>query len=260
MRSWPTSVTEPFPLVDRTPIESAALVPQLWTFLGRLEEQFPGGWVLVGGQMVLLLGLEHGQLTRRDTTDADALVNVRVIPDGTARFARFLEAEGLALVGIATGGEGHRFAGGGLSVDLLAPDNIGARADLTTIPPARTIEVPAGTRLLDQPRRCPVRLGDRVVAVPRPDLDAAIVGKAAAMSLVDPVRHAEDLAFLCGLVVDPRVVAAQLTRSDRNWLRNARPLLDDARVWEYATEPAAARSALAFLLSGRGGDHLCGQG
>jgi hypothetical protein len=33
-------------------------------------------------------------------------------------------------------------------VDLLAPDHLGAHADLTTIPPATTTEIPGGSRAL----------------------------------------------------------------------------------------------------------------
>jgi len=247
--SWTTCVPDPFPLIEREPVDVTGLASEMWQLLGRIDDRFPGGWVLVGGQMVLLLGLEHEQLPRRETIDADALINVKVMPDGTARVARFLQAEGLELAGIAVDGQGHRFVGRGLAVDVLAPDNIGTRAALTTVAPARTVKVPAGTRLLRSPRRCPVRAGDAVIAVPRPDLDAAIVGKAAAMSLPHPTRHGEDLAFLCGLVVDPRVIEARLTRSDRRWLTGARGLLDDRRVWRHAADPSAARSTLRFLLA-----------
>jgi hypothetical protein len=239
-------------MVEREPVDVAGLEPEMWQLLGRLDDRFPRGWVLVGGQMVLLLGLEHGQVPRRETIDADALVNVKVMPDGTARVSRFLQAEGLELAGIGADGQGHRFMGHGLSIDVLAPDNLGARAALTTVPPARTVQVPAGTRLLRSPRRCPVRAGTAVVAIPRPDLDAAIVGKAAAMSLPDATRHGEDLAFLCGLVADPRTIEAGLSRSDRRWLAKARPLLDDRRVWRYASDPAAARSTLRFLVEPAG--------
>lgn len=220
----------------------------LWPFLGRLAEEFPGGWVLVGGQMVLLLGLEQGELPQRETDDADALVRVKVLPAGTSQLSAFLEDQGVMLDGVSPGGIGHRFRGEGLTVDVLAPDNIGTRADLTTIRPARTVEVPGGTRLLSSPRRCPVRVAEQVFAIPRPDLPAAIVGKAAALSLPDPSRHAQDLAFLLGLVDDVRTLAAGLTPSDNRWLSHTRQLLENERVWNYSHRPQAARAALLFLL------------
>jgi hypothetical protein len=137
-------------------------------------------------------------------------------------------------------------------VDLLAPDHLGERAMLSTIPPARTVQVPAGTRLLHNPRCCPVRVAGQVHWIPRPDLAAAIVGKAAGLTLPDSRRHAEDLAFLCGVVDDPRAIDDILTKSDRRWLMSAEALLTDGRVWAYAANPDSARSTLTYLLRGPG--------
>lgn len=244
-----SAVPEPFPAIDRPPVDGEQANVHLWPFLGLLAERFPGGWVLIGGQMVLLHGMEHGQLPLRETNDADALVDVRVAPRGTVELAAALTDMGLELEGINTDGVGHRFVGHGLAVDLLAPDHLGERATLTTIPPARTVQVPAGTRLLYSPRRCPVGVAGQVHWIPRPDLVMAIVGKAAALTLADPQRHAEDLAFLCGLVPDPRAMEDALTRSDRKLLMGAQALLDDDRVWAYASDPDRARSTLTYLLS-----------
>ena len=47
-----------------------------------------------------------------------------------------------------------------LAIDVLAPEGVGARADLSTEAPGRTIEVPGGTQAL-QPRR------RRHAAIPR---------------------------------------------------------------------------------------------
>ncbi len=246
-----SAVADPFPTIERPPVDGDQVNGHLWPFLGLLAERFPGEWVLIGGQMVLLHGMENGQLPVRETNDADALVDVRVAPRGTVNIAAALTEMGLELEGINTGGIGHRFVGRGLVVDLLAPDHLGERATLTTIPPARTVQVPAGTRLLHAPRRCPVSVAGQVHWMPRPDLSAAIVGKAAALSLPDSRRHAEDLAFLCGLVADPREVDAVLTNSDRRWLIGAEPLLDEERVWTYAADPDRARSTLMFLLRDR---------
>jgi len=239
---------EPFPAIHRSPVDGEQVSEHLWPFLGLLADRFPGGWVLVGGQMVLLHGMEHGQLPRRETKDADALVDVRIAPKGTVKFAAALIEMGLELEGINTDGVGHHFVGQGLSIDVLAPDHLGARATLTTIAPARTVQVPGGTRFLDAPRRCPVAVDGQVHLIPRPELAAAIIGKAAALSLPDPQRHGEDLAFLCGVVPDPRTIDAVLTKSDRRWLSGAETLLRDDRVWTYAADAARARATLRYLL------------
>lgn len=243
-----SAVPDPFPTIDRPPVDANQVNSHLWPFLGLLADRFPGAWVLVGGQMVLLHGMEYGHLPRRETNDADALIDVRIAPRGTVTFAAALTEMGLELEGISTDGVGHRFVGSGLAIDILAPDHLGRRVTLTTIPPARTVQVPAGTRLLDAPQLCPVVVGGRVHRIPRPDLAAAMVGKAAALTLPDPQRHAEDLAFLCGLVPDPRVVDAAMSTSDKRWLEGAKALLDDDRVWAHANDPRRARSTLLYLL------------
>ena len=114
----------------------------------------PGAWVLIGGQMVLLHGLEYDELPVRETVDADLLVNVRALPRGTERLANALQRRGLTIAGMSPDGVGHRFSGGGFNVDVLAADNLGHRANLTTVRPARTLGAPAGTRLVRAPRRC----------------------------------------------------------------------------------------------------------
>lgn len=240
---------DPFPALDRPAVDGDRVNGHLWPFLGQLADRFPGAWVLVGGQMVLLHGLEHDQVPLRETNDADALVDVRVAPRGTVEMSAALTEMGLTLEGINTDGIGHRFVGEGLVIDVLAPDHLGERATLATVPPARTVQVPAGTRLLRGPRRCPVSARGRVHWIPRPDLPIAILGKAAALTLPDTRRHAEDLAFLCSLVDDPRLLTSAVTNRDRRWLAHAEPLLDDDRLWARTSDPNRARATLAFLLS-----------
>lgn len=240
---------EPFPVIDRDAVDGDRANSHLWPFLSELAEELPGTWVLVGGQMVLLHALEHNQLPERETADADVLVDVRALQRGTQRLANALRQRGLDLEGITPDGVGHRFTGAGFIVDVLAPDNLGDRVDLTTVPPAHTVQTPAGTRLVRAPRRCPITVAGEIYYVPRPDLDAAIIGKAAALGIAgDRRRHCEDIAFLCGLVQDPSTVSAALSRSDRKHLEQARSLLDDDRVWSYATDRAAARAVLRYLL------------
>jgi type IV secretory pathway TrbD component len=66
-------------------------------------------------------------------------------------------------------------------MDVLAPDNVGPRANLTTTPPGRTVEVPGGTQALHRVEEVEVVLaGGSRGLVPRPDLLGAIVIKAGA--------------------------------------------------------------------------------
>src|SRR5579864_8991739 len=60
----------------------------------------------------------------------------------------WLESCHLKLEGMNTDGIGHRYVSstfqgpGRVVFDVLAPDNVGERADLTTSPPARTVSAP----------------------------------------------------------------------------------------------------------------------
>lgn len=242
---------DPYPRLDREPVDSQLPNPRIWELLARIETELPGTWVLVGGLMVLLHGLEAGRLPLRETTDADMLVNVRLRPSGTRDLSAWLLDAGLHFEGSSTTGTGHRFSNDVVTVDVLAPDNLGKRADTRTIPPSKTVQIPAGTRLLRDASLCPMWLASGSVGyIPRPSLDAAIVGKAAALRLDGAERHAEDLAFLLGIVPNPRDLASRMSKSDLRYLRRAKIILDDTRAWRYSLEPDAARATLFFLTGG----------
>lgn len=66
----------------------------LWEALFELAEGAGEGWTLVGGQMVLLHGLEHGRSPPRVSTDLDVLVNARVLPKATTSFSAVLVEAG----------------------------------------------------------------------------------------------------------------------------------------------------------------------
>lgn len=242
---------EAYPLLDRRPVEPGGVAVALWRFLGDLSDAFPGQWALVGGQMVLLHGLEHGEVPERETTDADVLIDVRAERRAIARMSLWLSEQGVAFAGSSPEGIGHRFRGNGMTVDLLAPDHLGPRADLTTVAGARTLEVPAGTRILRAVHRVPVLCEGSTAYVPRPDLPAAIVAKAAAISLGDAARHKLDLVFMLGLIGDVRAVADRLDgKSDFKRLRSAaRQLPDDDRAWRASQRPDDARAALRYLCA-----------
>ena len=109
-----------------------------------------------------------------------------------------------------------------VKVDVLAPEGLGARANLTTTKPGRTLEVPGGTQALDRTELVVVEHEGRSVAVPRPSLLAALVVKGAASGLPgDPSRHLRDLALLCALVEDPFTMREELTKKDDHRLRMA---------------------------------------
>lgn len=153
---------------------------------------------------------------------------------------------GFALQSISADGLAHRYTRtaepGPVVIDVLAPEGLGERADLTTTPPGRTIEVPGGTQALSRTEKVTVVHEGRTGTIPRPTLLAAIAGKAAATALPGSERHCRDLALLCALIGDPFDTVDRMTRKDRQRLRLASKLLDESHpAWTLL--PAGLRSA-----------------
>jgi hypothetical protein len=222
-----------------------------WEVALDLYEQQPDGWVLIGAQMVALHGMEHGLLPPRTSEDIDLLVDVKVLARGTERVSRLLLEMGLELDGASPTNVGHRFVGRGARVDVLAPDGLGERARLMTVPPAHTVMVPGGRKALNRAEVVEVRLGQRVGHVPRPDLLGAIVIKAEAVGIDDaPENQRQDLAFLLGLVDDPRAMAERLDNRERAILKARTDLLDPAApAWRVIDNAEDACLALRILTA-----------
>jgi hypothetical protein len=244
-----------FPTVEREPVRLPTLDghdDDLWDTLIELTEIRAGEWTLIGGQMVFLHAIEHDASPPRISTDLDVLVNARIAGRPVAAFAAGLEDLGFELDGISPDGIGHRYRRNRVTIDVLAPEGLGDRTDLTTTPPGRTLQVPGGTQALDRTELLPVSTSSRSGHVPRPSLLGAIVGKALAVR-VDDVPDAQrlDLVFLLSLVDDPFTLSDLLTRTDRRRLRSREELIDaEHPVWnELGPESAdRARAALRILL------------
>lgn len=106
-------------------------------------------------------------------------------------------------------------------MDVLAADFGERSRPHTTIPPAKTVEVPGGRGLLADAQEVRVIHDGRSGVVERPSLVAAVVGKWRAFAEIavhkgDPDRHLRDAARLLTLV-DPDAVAA--TSGQRKHLR-----------------------------------------
>lgn len=244
-----------FPIVDRDPVRLPTLAghdDELWDTLIELSELRPGEWTLIGGQMVFLHAIEYGASPPRISTDLDVLVNARIAGRPVAAFAAGLEELGFELDGISPDGIAHRYRRNRVSIDVLAPEGLGDRTDLTTTPPGRTLEVPGGTQALDRTEMLPVTTSSRSGHVPRPSLLGAIVGKALAVRVDDvPDAQRVDLVFLLSLVDDPFAMAGELTKTDHRRLRSRKELIDgDHPVWNELDVELRdrARAALRILV------------
>jgi len=244
---WPT--VEAGPLVLPATDERTR---ELWDVLLELSGHRRGQWTLIGGQMVLLHALEHGETPPRVSADLDVLVNARVLSGGTQDFVAELNQIGFELAGASPMGIAHRYTRGGVSVDVLAPEGMGARSDLTTSPPHRTVAVPGGTQALQRTEWVRVNTASKTGVVPRPSLLGAVITKAEAVDVGDvPEAQLQDLAFLLSLIDDPLGLKGELTKEDRRRLRRRDELTDESHgVWDsLPTELAAAARATYRLLA-----------
>lgn len=199
---------------------------QLWRVTHEIADLLAGlPWVLIGGQMVTLLEREHGGRTGRATRDVDALMDVRALTGATQEAARRLESVGFTAK-LTTDGLSYRFVRGDDVVDVLAPENLGNRADLTTSPPGMTLETVGGTQALHRRREVTIDVLGDVFKLPVPTLAGALVIKARAASSSSLAKHRRDLARLLVLVSNIDEMRAELTAKERRYLRAHQALVD----------------------------------
>jgi len=193
---------------------------RMWMELFGLAKTAPAPWVLIGAHMVAVHGWQRGREQIRPSKDADILVNVRAVTDGTTRVSRALLDRGFELEGISPEGIGHRFIGKGVRMDILGPDGVGVHTRLGTVPGAHTVAVPGGTQALQRTQDVAARSRTSPGKLPIPTMLGAILVKVRAID-VDDQPHAQrrDVAFLLSLVDDPDPLVADLKSSERNWLR-----------------------------------------
>lgn len=235
---------------------------QAWLLMFKLS-RMPWPWVLVGGQMTALLAAEAGFEMPRPTPDADILVDVRAAPGAIAKLSDWLVDRGFQLAGISADGVGQKFlrqanpGPGEVEVDLLAPEGLSETTDTTTRPPARTVGVPASSSLLHNATTVHVQIADlegheAAGDVPRPNVLAALIGKAAATTLpvrAHPERDWQDAALLASLLPNPRIDPTTLSRSERAHLRRLQPLTNpDHTAWRVLPVGVARQGQAAVQL------------
>lgn len=218
----------------------------LWVDLIALAEAQSGSWTLIGAQMVALYAWDAG-IESRPSEDADVLANVRVTTSATRDVAGFLRERGYepeeSLTNVV-----HLFTRGNAEIDVLAPDGLGPKSDITTIPGRHTIEVPGGSQALGRTDLVSVRTREIAGELPRPNLLGAILVKVRAIE-VDDVPNAQraDLALLLELVDDPDVLRSELRNSERGWLRRHEYLADpDHPQWLEFEARDPEQAALVF--------------
>jgi len=90
------------------------------------------GWTLIGGQMVFLLGLEHGATPPRISADIDVVVDIRAQPARMPFIVSWLNEHRYELGEPDPDGCAHRFTRDAVTLDLMTADGAGARARRAT--------------------------------------------------------------------------------------------------------------------------------
>lgn len=237
---------------------------ELWTLLLDIAERLTAKWSIVGGQMVMLHGLENGRAAPRVSADIDAVVDLRTDQAGLSKLVAVLTDLGLEPVAEpGPNGLMHKYARPNsdasvdvavppTEVDVLVPEGLGPAAKVETSLGGRAFAAPGTTQALDRTELVPVTFQGRIQSVPRPNLLGAIVGKSVARVAddKDPERHARDLAFLLSLVQDPSELKRLLTPKDQKRLRlAAQKLTMESPAWEELQDYADdARDAWRILV------------
>jgi len=204
-------------------------IPQLadaqlesWLALTSIAETVPNDWILIGGQMVQLHCWERGFTPPRVTSDVDAVIDVISKPEILEEFTKVLDGLGFEP---QTSPDGHQYKWKKdlAEIDILFPDNVGARAlnkkgfTSGTIP-----ETPGGRVVLSFAERVEVELEGRTTLINRPNLIGSLFIKIKAMRNPNDIgfgRHFLDFAILATLFssddvgshVDPKVVNSILS-------------------------------------------------
>jgi hypothetical protein len=227
----------------------------LWDLVLDVADRIaPDGWVLIGGQMVMLHGLVAGRAATRASQDVDVLADLLTDRTGLRRCVDAVRALDLHPVPDSSG-HVYRFRrpADNATADVLAPDHTPPRWPLRTVG-GDTIRIEGGRQALQRSVLIDVTKGGRSALVPVPDLLGALVLKAAAWATDsrDPERHSGDAAFLTSLISDPLAERERFAGSDRSrLLRLDRVLCDpDAQEWRALGPDGADGHAVWRLLIG----------
>jgi len=191
-----------------------------WEALVELAPAFGENWLLIGGQLVFLHEIERKVTDVRPTDDVDLVVDLRAEPKGLANIHATLISASFTQDMPGPEGTAHRYRREGAVIDVLAPDNVGRRAQLG-LGAGRTIEVPGTTQAFLRSSTVAVELDGTTAQIRRPDLVGALLGKAAAVAKIASQsagsrgKHLRDFDSLARLLGVADRNGAALTKSER---------------------------------------------
>lgn len=189
------------------PIELPAMLTEqqeAWQAVFEIHKAMSHGWVLIGGQAVYLHAIEREAPLVRPTKDADMALDIRAHPTMLRDFTAMLVKLGFESAGESLEGHQHRWLRGKAVVDVLIPRHLGERADgRRGVTGGTTIAAPASQQALDRAETVDVIAGSAAGSVNRPTLIGSLIGKAAALTIMDDPgreRHITDFLTLAAVV------------------------------------------------------------
>lgn len=194
-----------------------------WAALIELAPTLTDNWLLVGGQMVFLHEVERHAIDVRPTIDVDLVVDLRAEPTALTRVDETLRSAGFEQDPPSPDGAAHRYRRGAATLDVLAPDNIGPRAQLD-LGLGRTIEAPGTRQAFDRSGTITVGVDGVFAEIRRPELVGALIGKAAAVTKItsqssaSKAKHLRDVDSLARLLGPDDRSTANLSSSERGLL------------------------------------------
>ncbi len=197
---------------------------EAWQPVFEIHKAMPHGWVLVGGQAVYLHAVERGAPLVRPTRDADVALDIRAYPRMLEDFTALLLKLGFESAGESTEGHQHRWLRGDTIVDVLIPRHLGQRAENRLgVTGGTTIAAPASQQALDRAETVDVVAGSASGRVNRPTLLGCLIGKAAALKIMDDPgrqRHITDFLTLADVVSAADLRGVTYQPAERDHLAN----------------------------------------
>lgn len=184
---------------------SSPQMEEAWQGLLDLAEKASEGWVLVGGQMVLVRSLARGVIPGRLSNDGDIVMDVRGIKNAPEQVISALREAGFVPIGGDHLGRQHRWVKDDAQIDVLQPRFLGFRTEeRIRRAGATTIPAPGTQHAINRSEVVRVMMNDRHVLMRCPSLLGALVAKAAAYSEImddrQRNRHLYDIAELAPLM------------------------------------------------------------
>ena len=192
-----------------------------WRALIEIAPRLGQHWLLIGGQMVFLHEVERQATDVRPTNDIDLVVDLRIEPTVLGHTHDVLAAAGFSQDVPSPEGVAHRYRRRRATIDVLAPDHIGARTKLS-LGSGRTIEAPGTSQAFGRVSLVRVELDDNTGAIVRtPTLVGALLGKATtaievvSLSSAERAKHVRDVDALARLLGPADRASAALTTKER---------------------------------------------